>query len=136
MRLGQLTWHLSPALMAAAASGDCPANSSHRGVITFPGEMLQEEDRFRAWGGPGAAVSCPRCPAVDSPVDSDLMDTLVHRHRLCHGDYRPLVDKRPHYSRSGSSPKQLFRFWFFVVFWINILLNFLIQIWSTSFVIS
>lgn len=33
---------------------------------------------------------------VDSPVDPHFVATLVDRHRLCHGDYRPLVEKGAH----------------------------------------
>lgn len=40
--LWTLAWHCSPALIVAAASGVCSASSSHRGVSTFPGEMLSE----------------------------------------------------------------------------------------------
>lgn len=98
--------------MAAAASGDCPASSSHRGVITFPGEMLQEGNTFKS--GPGSAPgfgfssdsgsgSSSGPGSADSPVHSDLVGTLVHRHRFCHGYYRPLVDDVSRYSRSESN---------------------------------
>lgn len=108
--------------MAAAASGDCPASSSHRGVITFPGEMLQEGNTFKpgpgsgsgsdsgSSSGPGSAPgsrlssdsgsgSSSGPGSADSPVHSDLVGTLVHRHRFCHGYYRPLVDDASRYSR-------------------------------------
>lgn len=80
----------------------------------------------RKWGRLrcGMTLAWPPFPAADSPVHSDLMRALVHRHRLCHGDYRPLVDKRHHYSRSGTSQKTDCVSCCFCK--INILLNFLI----------
>ena len=32
-----------------------------------------------------------------SPVHPNIVATLIHSHRLCHGNDRPLVEKRSHY---------------------------------------
>lgn len=48
------------------------------------------------------------CQRLDSPVDSDLMDTLIHRHRLCHGDDRPLVAEGAYCNSQGKRLKKAF----------------------------
>ncbi|CAF88967.1 unnamed protein product [Tetraodon nigroviridis] len=84
--------------MVAAASGDCPASSSHRGVTRFLGRCCRRET-----GRSHHGTSLASAPFPDSPVHSDTVAALVHRHRLGHGDDRALVDRRP--------PTQMGSFW-------------------------
>lgn len=71
-----------------------PGRGSGSVSSSGPGSGFSSDSGSDSSSGPGSA---------DSPVHSDLVGTLVHRHRFCHGYYRPLVDDVSRYSRSESN---------------------------------